>query len=387
MSCTLPHLQTRESRRAGRALTVCGIAVLCLALGFAARARADEIRLKDGNKLYGVIVAYEDNMFKVRTPFGYVLVEKDKIAEIVPSTIGAADSSPEAKANAKRDLTAATKKNAPAKAVHAAPPTAEPMSAAESDAASAAASAATSSGAPPGTPAATEVSERTVDPAVEKREKTAAIMANTTVKPQLPAPAAKKVVAPAIRPAAEPALPTGAAVSSTAAPVAPQEPDVLPEEIRGNLYVNHANGFTIYKAPSWNLIEDARKALPNAMVAMGTFNESTLLVVGKEKNKEALETAATAVERRLREVYDNYRQISRRTTAVNGLPGIEYRFRGMADEHDWSGTLVVLTRNGETFTILGMTYADTDLIQIQENVIARSIASLKFSSANSVASN
>ncbi len=30
-------------------------------------ARADEIRLKDGKKLYGVIVAYEDNMFKVKT--------------------------------------------------------------------------------------------------------------------------------------------------------------------------------------------------------------------------------------------------------------------------------------------------------------------------------
>src|SRR6202022_2792324 len=48
-------------------------------------AQADEIRLKDGQKLYGVIVAYEDNMFKVKTDFGYVLVEKDKIASIVPN--------------------------------------------------------------------------------------------------------------------------------------------------------------------------------------------------------------------------------------------------------------------------------------------------------------
>src|ERR1700716_2436067 len=48
-------------------------------------ARADEIRLKDGQKLYGVIVSYEDNMFKVKTDFGFVLVEKDKIASIVPN--------------------------------------------------------------------------------------------------------------------------------------------------------------------------------------------------------------------------------------------------------------------------------------------------------------
>jgi hypothetical protein len=105
-------------------------------------------------------------------------------------------------------------------------------------------------------------------------------------------------------------------------------------------------------------------------------------VVGKEKNKESLEPAAAAVEHRVREVYDNYRQISRRTTTIDGLSGIEYRFRGLADDHDWSGTLVVLTRGSDTFTILGMTYADTDLIQIQENVIARSIASLKFSPIN-----
>src|SRR4029077_6132048 len=48
-------------------------------------ASADEIRVKDGKKLYGVIVAYEENMFKVKTDFGYVLVDKDKIASIIPS--------------------------------------------------------------------------------------------------------------------------------------------------------------------------------------------------------------------------------------------------------------------------------------------------------------
>jgi hypothetical protein len=48
----------------------------------------------------------------------------------------------------------------------------------------------------------------------------------------------------------------------------------------------------------------------------------------------------------------------------------------MADNHDWSGTLVVVSRGADVFTVLGMTFADTDLIQIQENVIARSIASL-----------
>ena len=65
------------------------LALLTLGI-LAAPGRADEIRLKDGKKLYGVIVAYEDNMFKVKTDYGYVLVEKDKIAQIIPSTPAAA---------------------------------------------------------------------------------------------------------------------------------------------------------------------------------------------------------------------------------------------------------------------------------------------------------
>src|SRR5579872_3870603 len=71
---------------AGLRRTLMGCVVLALAGAVPGPAQADEIRLKDGKKLYGVIVAYEDNMFKVKTDYGYVLVEKDKIASIVPST-------------------------------------------------------------------------------------------------------------------------------------------------------------------------------------------------------------------------------------------------------------------------------------------------------------
>jgi len=134
----------------------------------------------------------------------------------------------------------------------------------------------------------------------------------------------------------------------------------------------------MYKAPSWDLIPEAGQTLPNAIMAMGTNNESTLLVVGYDKSKTPLDSAAQAVEKKLSEVYDNYRLISQRKTIVGGFPALEYRYRGMADGHDWSGTLTVVGRNGEIFTVLGMTYADTDLIQIQENVITRAIASLDF---------
>lgn len=315
--------------------------------------RADEIRLKDGKKLYGVIVAYEDNMFKVKTDFGYVLVEKDKIASIVPST--------PANATPKAEKTPAAK-NAPA--TDAAPKT-EPAVASSAEGTTE-------------TTEATNASAKSAEPAA-KSEKSSPKITNAAVKPSAPANTKTNAVAPAI--AAPAAAPASTLTATAAQPAAPKEPEppAMREDIQGNLYTNYTHGFKMYKAPSWQLIEDARKALPNAIVAMGTYNESTLLVVGQEKTKDKLEPAATEVEKRLSEIYDNYRRISERKTTVGGLPAVEYHYRGLADGHDWSGTLAVVARGTDVFTVLGMTYADDDLIQIQENVISRSIASLDFS--------
>ncbi|HJY86644.1 MAG TPA: hypothetical protein VKE24_07365, partial [Candidatus Acidoferrales bacterium] len=46
---------------------------------------ADEIRLKDGTKIIGTIVEFEDNSFKVETSYGFAFVRKDKIAAIIPT--------------------------------------------------------------------------------------------------------------------------------------------------------------------------------------------------------------------------------------------------------------------------------------------------------------
>jgi hypothetical protein len=316
-------------------------------------ARADEIQLKDGKKLYGVIVAYEDNMFKVKTDFGYVLVEKDKIAKIIPST-PAAKSEPQSAA--KKDAAAR-----PPKPAADSQPQAEPAVVSATEAST----------------ASTNASAKSVSP--NPPAKASPQVTNAAVKPELPASApAGNVAAPAIKGSAN--APTNGLAASGAAPAPPKEPEVPAnhEEIQGNLYTNYTHGFRMYKAPSWNLIEEARSALPNAIVALGTSNESTLMVVGEETTKESLEAAAAAVEKRLHEVYSNYQRLSQRKTVAGGLPAVEYQYRGIADDHAWSGKLVVVARGKDIFTVLGMTYADTDLIQIQENVIARAIASLDF---------
>jgi hypothetical protein len=302
---------------------------------------ADEIRLKDGKKLYGVIVAYEDNMFKVKTDYGFVLVEKDKIASIVPTA-----AAPGATATAARK---------PAK-------TLDKKQAPETQTAPA---------------ASTEKSGTDGEPLDHSLARPK--FSNEPVRPERPAASsAGKVAAPAIK-ATMPAV-NSAAITAAPVPAPPKEPEppAIKEEVQGTLYTNYSHGFRMYKAPSWELIEDARKALPNAIVAMGTSNESTLMVVGQEQTKDSLEASANGVEKRLREIYSNYRMISRRKTVVGGAPAIEFKYSGMADEHLWSGTLVVVSRGKDVLTLLGMTYADNDLIQIQENVIARAISSTNF---------
>jgi hypothetical protein len=306
-----------------------GSAVLAITL-FLKPAQADEIRLKDGQKLYGVIVAYEDNMFKVKTDFGFVLVEKDKIASIVPNVT--------AGHSAAKVEPAATEKPAPTKA--------------------------------PVTPVSEAIPEK----------KTISFSGPTTpiVPPtKTPNSSASIANAPALKATAKP--PSATLVTSSQ-PAKPKEiePPANRETLQGNLYINYTHRFQMYKPPSWKLLDDAGKEIPNAIVAMGTANESTLMVVGTEKTKGSLDATAADVEKRLRETYGNYRRISQRKTVAGGFPAVEIHYRGLADEHDWSGTLLVVSRGEDVFSVLGMTYSDSDLIQIQENVIGRAISSLEF---------
>ena len=134
----------------------------------------------------------------------------------------------------------------------------------------------------------------------------------------------------------------------------------------------------MYKPPSWELIPAARKALPDAVAALGTYDQTTLLVIGREHTKDSLDAHAAATGKALGGVYENYRLISNRHVSVAGFPAIEQRARGTADGHDWSVMLLTFLKGNDAFTLLGMTWADSDLIQVQENVISKTVNSLTF---------
>ena len=300
---------------------------LLAALINAAAARGDEIRLKDGTKISGTIVGFENDSFRVETAYGFALVLKDKVADI---SISAAKKEPEPKSKSSASTTP--------------PPAAKPIA----------------------LPAAKEPHSATNTPVVVDALAT-----------ERPAAAENAALTPAKN---EPApVKTIAAPAPPPPPPAPPEPPAIRDEIHGNLYINHTYNFQMYKPPSWDMIPAARKALPDAVTALGTFDQTTMLVVGRARAKDSLDVYATATGKALSGVYENYRLISTNHLTIAGLPAVEQRARGTADGRDWSVVLLTIVRGGDAFTLLGMTWADSDLIQVQENVILKAVNSFTFS--------
>jgi hypothetical protein len=318
-----------------RGKSILGLALLSLLIT-AGAARADEIRLKDGSKIIGTIVGFENDSFRVETSYGFALIQKDKVADI--SIIAT-----------KKESEPKPKANAPAPPPPAATPGIVPAVAKE-----------------PAIPASVSPEANAFAPM--RAPVSPGASASAAAKTEIAAPKIKSVAAAALAPPVAPPAP----------PPAP-EPLVIRDEIRGSQYVNLTYGFQMYKPPSWDLIPAARKALPDAVAAMGTYDQTTLMVIGREHAKDSLDAHATTTGKALGDVYENYRVISSRHLSVAGFPAVEQRSRGTADGRDWSVTLLTLYKGNDAFTLLGMTWADSDLIQLQENVIAKAVNSLTFS--------
>ena len=153
---------------------------------------------------------------------------------------------------------------------------------------------------------------------------------------------------------------------------------MIRDEIRGNQYVNLTYGFQMYKPPSWDLIPAARKALPDAVAALGTNDQTTLLVIGREHAKDSLDAHSATTEKALSDVYENYRLISNPPRVRRRIS----RHRAALARNRGRPRLVchplTLFKGTDAYTLLGMTWADSDLIQVQENVIAKAVNSLTF---------
>jgi hypothetical protein len=306
------------------------------ALFSAAGAHADEIKLKDGTKIVGTIVGFEDNSFKVKTSYGFAVVQKDQVVSIVVS-----DGAKKADTVAKPSAAAPT------------------------------AAAAASSAPPPVKPDKTEHAGATPAPKASDADSAA----NAIVEyphADTPTPSVKSD-APAT-----PKSDSQPAVAAVAAPPKPATPEPMHEEVSGNTYTNDTYGFRMYKPPTWKVIEGARKILPGAITAMGTDDQTTYLLIGQETGGKSLASVMDVADKRLHDVMENFRPLDEKRVTISGVTAIERRFRGSVDQKDWSGVVAYIPRGASVYTIFGMTLADTDLVQIQENVISRAITSLQF---------
>jgi hypothetical protein len=374
-------------------------------------ARADELKLKDGTKIVGTIVGFEENSFKVKTSYGFAVVQKDQVASINISE-GKNEANSEGKDKGKNDSgkPASIAKPDPAPVVVAKPVEAAKASTASSSPAAQPSPPAVPPAKPSSPPAkpASEIKPAPVEPVrvaktakpetpaapaaaqpVKLAEKTAAtatepVLTSASASVSAPKPAEPPRAVPS--PAAEPALKSTSVSAGAPKPAEPPkalpppaaEPGPIREQVIGNTYTNQTYGFQMYKPPAWQVIAGVPSLLPGAIAAMGTNDQTTYLLVGQELAANSVESVRDATERRLRDIMDNFRPLGETSLTVSGARAIQIHFRGGVDGHDWSGVAVFVPHGARLFTIFGMTLADSDLVQIQENVIARAISSLQF---------
>jgi hypothetical protein len=309
--------------------------------------QADELKLKDGTKIVGTIVGFEENSFKVKTNYGFAVVQKDQVVSIsITDSAKRPDSEKKSEPSADKPAPPATAVNSYKK--H----NATPLT-------------------PPNPPPAADPG--TSDPKTPP----------PNASPAAPnaAPATAKSVTPAAppeNPAPAKAAPPASAATAPPPPPKPAQPESMRERVTGNLYANETYGFQMYKPPTWQLVEGARSVLPGAITALGTSDQTTYLLIGRQPIEKSFASDIDATDRHLQNTLDNFRPLGEKKIVISGEPAVEKRFRVSVEQHDWSGIAVFFQHDAHLYTIFGMTSADSDLVQIQENVISRAISSLQF---------
>jgi len=158
---------------------------------------------------------------------------------------------------------------------------------------------------------------------------------------------------------------------------APAEP--IREYIVANTYINQTYSFKMYRPPEWGLMDAAHNVLPGSIAALGTDDQKTYLLVGAAQATGSLDSDLRATDSKLKEILDHYRALRDSNIVVSGFPALERHFRGGVDQQEWAGSVVVFERGEHLYIVLGMTQADTDLSQFQENIVQRVITSIDFS--------
>ncbi|HEV2233999.1 MAG TPA: hypothetical protein VGV68_11405 [Terriglobia bacterium] len=290
--------QGDPSRRASRSSLIVArwpLFLLLLVFYSASVAAADELSLKDGRKISGTIVGFENGMFRLETEFGFILVRRDKVASI-KVTAGAAKESPQ-KAEARGSANGPSG-NATGKSDGPRPEGAEPAS------------------------------ERRASPGVPARIGSPP----TPGVPQAP---------PVSRLLNEP------------------PPAHMAEHEEGNNYFNDTFHFVMYKPPDWKFYHELPRGKVSALVALASEDEQTVLFVDRQVWSGMPDLKNDIVESNLRTIYQDYKKLSESETQIDGHPAIRRDFSGLIDGAEWHGVAVSVVQGSTVYGIVGMTSAET----------------------------
>jgi hypothetical protein len=251
---------------------------LCLCLVLATSLSADELHLKDGTVIKGLIVSYDQNTFRVKTNFGYAVIRRDAVVSIVmtgvnsapalkpggvvgPIPVTAAPGSP-AEAAAKKEAEEASK-NAPAPATPApttnTPPASTPP--ANPPAVTATATTATpppSTSSSPVTPASTTAVSTPPPPSSSPAPAATSTTAANNPNPSNNQPSPKSASAPAPSVSAPPPSTTAAAKPTNPPPETPKPAAVT----------------TAVNQPPTTSAPSSRSSAPASSATMSTSNNS-----------------------------------------------------------------------------------------------------------------
>ncbi len=333
-----------------RVRIIAGLGLLTALLGAWGPACAEEIVLKDGQKIEGTIVGYEKDMFRVETSYGIALVRKDKILSIQVST--------------------------PEPAVHPTPPPPATK---------------TVEVKPTHVEAAPIVAPATPPPAPKVISvKPAHVEEVPVVAPTTPSPAPKVMSAkPARVEAAPPGLPARAPAAPTPAkpPMPPPPPASHPldvplptpflDHVDGNTYFSETFRFSMFKPPDWKIFEGVPKETSSAIMAMGTEDEQTLLIVDRQVWSGPPLLTSDQIEAKLRQTYQEYHPISEESFECDGQKAIRRTFSGILDGAEWHGVAVHVIHQNMVFGITGLTSAET--FEFQEALFNKIIKTFHFS--------
>jgi hypothetical protein len=339
-----------------------------------ASTRAEEIILKNGQKIVGTIVGYENDMFRVETEYGIALVRKDKVASIQVSKPDDASSNPQ---EPQRPATK-TIDVKPAR-VPAAPegvPDSAPLPAP----------------AQPSAPPPAPVSHALKIPAPAKSLAPPPPVSHYIIVVPIPVKPSEPPTPPLIH------LPDSAHLSKgtlsavlgraptltdlppppppPSHPVDEPMPAHLEEHVDGNTYFSDTFQFSMFKPPDWKIFEGVPKETGSGIMAMGTEDERTLLIVDRQVWSGAPNLTSDQMEARLRQTYREYHRISEDAFECDGQTVARRTFTGVLEGAEWHGVAVHVIHGNTVFGIIGLTSAET--FQFQEAIFNKIIKTFHF---------